>query len=232
MFPTTRSSAVADLLSGDPQRHARSLEIISRAYWKPACKYLRLRWRSTPEQAEDLAQSFFETALRRDLLAAYQPGRGRFRSFFRTCLDRHAIDHYRRTHAARRGGGAAELDIDEQPVAGPDGEAPDTLFEAEWLRHLMQLAIDELDRALAADGKPIHAALFRQFHIGDDAPSYAEAAAQHGISVTDVTNWLHVARKAFRKVALELLAELTLDEDDYAEEAMAVFGIDVRKDVK
>ena len=227
MFPTTRSSAVADLLSGDPQRHARSLEIISRAYWKPACQYVRMRWRTTPEQAEDLAQSFFETALRRDLLANYQPGRGRFRSFFRTCLDRHAIDHYRRTQAARRGGGAAELDIDELAVAG-EGDAPDAVFEAEWLRHLMQLALDQLEQTLTADGKPIHAALFRQFHVGDDAPSYAEAAAQHGISVTDVTNWLHVARKAFRQIALELLAELTLDDDDYADEAMAVFGIDVR----
>ncbi len=227
MFPTTRYSAVSDLLSGDPERHARSIEVISRAYWKPACKYLRLRWRATPEQAEDLAQSFFETALRRDLLASYEPGRGRFRAFFRTCLDRHAIDHYRKSQAARRGGGAAPLELDEGLHAA-DGDAPDAIFEAEWLRHLMQLALDQLDTQLTAAGKPVHAALFRQFHLGDDAPSYAEAAAQHGISVVDVTNWLHVARKEFRKVALEILGELTLDEDDYAEEAMAVFGIDVR----
>src|SRR5687767_14818894 len=132
MFPSTRHSAVADLISGDEKRHARSLEIISRAYWKPACKYLRLRWRSSQEQAEDLAQSFFETALRRDLLAQYQPGRGRFRTFFRTCLDRHAIDHYRRSHAARRGGGATELDVDELPVADKEENSPDALFEAEW----------------------------------------------------------------------------------------------------
>jgi RNA polymerase sigma factor (sigma-70 family) len=228
VFPTTRFSAVADLLSGDEKRHARSLEILSRAYWKPACKYLRMRWRSTPEQAEDLAQSFFETALRRDLLASYEPGRGRFRSFFRTCLDRHAIDHYRRSHAARRGGGAAELDVDELPIADRDGESPDAIFEAEWLRHLMQLAIDELDASLTKQGKAVHAALFRQFHIGDDAPTYAQAAEQHNVSVTDVTNWLHVARKEFRKIALEILGELTLDDDDYAEEAMAVFGIDVK----
>jgi RNA polymerase sigma-70 factor (ECF subfamily) len=226
MFPSTRSSAVADLLSGDEKRHAKSLEIISRAYWKPACKYLRVRWRSTPEQAEDLAQSFFETALRRDLLASYQPGRGRFRSFFRTCLDRHAIDHYRRSHAARRGGGAPELDIDDTAIAG--GESPDAIFEAEWLRHLMQLAIDQLEKTLVDAGKPVHAALFRQFHIGDEAPSYADAAAQHGCAVSDVTNWLHVARKEFRKIALEILGELTLDDADYAEEAMAVFGIDVK----
>lgn len=228
MFPTTRASAIAGLLSGDPQRHASSLETIARAYWRPACEYLRLRWRATPEQTEDLVQSFFETALRRDLLAAYEPGRGRFRGYFRTCLDRHAIDHHRKAHAARRGGGAAAVELDDA-VADPAGRSPEAIFEAEWLRHLMQLALDELDASLRAAGKPVHAALFREFHVGDDPPSYAAAAAAHGISVTDVTNWLHVARKQFRKVALDLLADLTLDDDDYAEEAMAVFGIDVRE---
>ena len=227
MFPTTRYSAVSDLLSGDPERRARSIQVITRAYWKPAVKYLRVRWRASQEQAEDLAQSFFETALRRDLLSSYEPDRGRFRGFFRTCLDRHAIDHYRKDHAARRGGGAAPLELDEGLVAG-DQQSPDAIFEAEWLRHLMQLAITELDEALAKAGKPVHAALFREFHIGDSAPTYAEAAAKHGISVGDVTNWLHVARKEFRRVALEILSELTVDEADYADEAMAVFGIDVR----
>ena len=47
--------------------------------------------------------------------------------------------------------------------------------------------------------------------------------------MTDVTNWLHGARKEFRKVALDLLRELTIDDDDFAAEAMAVFGIDVKR---
>jgi hypothetical protein len=48
------------------------------------------------------------------------------------------------------------------------------------------------------------------------------------VSVSDVRNWLHAARREFRVVALELLADLTLDDDDFAAEAKAVFGIDVR----
>ena len=34
MFPTTRSSAIADLLSGDPERQARSVGVIAEAYWQ------------------------------------------------------------------------------------------------------------------------------------------------------------------------------------------------------
>jgi RNA polymerase sigma factor (sigma-70 family) len=231
MFPTTRSSAVADLLSGDPERQAKSVSIIAEAYWRPCCHYLRLRWRATDGESEDLVQSFFETVVRRGLLMTYEPDRARFRTFLRTCLDRHAIDQYRRRSARRRGGGAAEIELSDAEDALADDKAvdPDKLFEAEWLRHLMQLAIARLDERLTAGGKAKHAALFRAFHVGDNAPSYADAATTHACSVTDVTNWLHAARKEFRKVALELLRELTIDDDDFAAEAMAVFGIDVSR---
>jgi RNA polymerase sigma factor (sigma-70 family) len=232
MFPMTRPSAVADLLSGDPARRARSLDVVVRAYWKPVYKYLRLKWTVDAEAASDLTQSFFETAIGRDSLAAYEPRRARFRSFLRACLDRHVIDQHRRATAARRGGREVHLDFAtaESELAGSSAQPdPAAIFDAEWLRHLMQLALERLD-AHFAERKPIHAKLFRDFHIGDAAPTYAEAAARYGIATTDVTNWLHAARREFRRIALELLRELTLDDEDFAAEARAVFGIDRTRD--
>ncbi len=231
MFPTTRTSVVDDIASGDPARRDRSLRTITRAYWKPVYKYLRLRWRASAQDAEDLTQSFFEVAIARDVLASYTRDRARFRTFLRACLDRHAIDHHRRATADRRGGGDVALDFAAAEAELATQRAPaniEAVFDAEWLRHLMQLAIERLEAAMATRGKPVQAALFREFHLQDTPPSYAEAAARHAISVTDVTNWLHSARREFRKVALEMLAELTVSDDDYADEARAVFGIDVR----
>ena len=230
MFPMTRPSAVSDLLSGDPTRRARSLEVVIKGYWKPVYKYIRLRWTKTSEHAEDLTQSFFETAIDRDTLAQYQPARGRFRTFLRTCLDRHVIDQHRRTSAVRRGGKNQHLDFAtaEAELGSSDASTdPDAVFDAEWLRHLMQLALERLDAALEERKKPVHAKLFRDFHVGDSPPSYSEAAERYGISVTDVTNWLHVARREFRRVAMDLLRELTIDDDDFRTEARAVFGIDI-----
>lgn len=228
LFPSTRRSAVADLLSGDPARKEKSLEVIVSAYWRPVYKYVRLRWRKDATEAEDLAQAFFEVAIDRDMLARYEPGRARFRTFLRACLDRYVIDEHRRTTAARRGGGRVHLEFAaaEAELVDPHGD-PEAVFDAEWLRHLMNLALERLDAALIARGRPIHAQLFRAFHVGDDTPSYEAAAARFGIAVTDVTNWLHVARREFRRLALELLHEVTLDDADYANEARAVFGIDV-----
>lgn len=229
-FPMTRPSAVADLLSGDPVRRAKSLEVVVKAYWKPVYKYIRLRWRSSSEAAEDLTQSFFEVAIDRDMLAQFQPQRGRFRTFLRACLDRHVIDHHRKSVAKRRGGGGVHLDFstaETELAASGQSTDPEAVFDAEWLRHLMQLALDKLDQTFEDKKKPIHAKLFRDFHVGDSPPTYTEAAARYNISTTDVTNWLHVARREFRRVALEMLRELTIDDADYASEARAVFGFDV-----
>jgi DNA-directed RNA polymerase specialized sigma24 family protein len=160
------------------------------------------------------------------MLAGYTPSRARFRTYLRTCLDRHVIDQHRRASSQARGGGQTPVPLDT--VVAAAGDDPESLFEEQWLRHLMELAVSEVDRRLVETGKPVHAALFRAFHLDDKAPSYEQAAEAHGVSVSDVRNWLHAARREFRVVALELLADLTLDDDDFAAEAKAVFGIDVR----
>lgn len=230
LFPSTRDSAIGALLSGEPVRVQAGLEAVARAYWKPVYKYLRLRWSKSPADAEDLTQAFFAVAIDRDTLARYEASRGRFRTFLRTCVDRYVIDEHRRASAARRGGLNAHVDFAhaEAELTRAHGDPADA-FDAEWLRHIMQLALDRLDRDLGARGKPVHAALFRALHTGDEQPTYAEVAARFGITHTDVTNWLFVARREFRRVALELLRELTLDDDDFAAEARAVFGIDVAR---
>ena len=93
------------------------------------------------------------------MLASYEPGRGRFRTFLRTCLDRHVIDQHRRSVAERRGGHRVHLDfaIAEAELASSGSvNDPDAMFEAEWLRHLMQLALERLDDSLTRANKPVH----------------------------------------------------------------------------
>jgi len=228
MFPATRESAIKALLSDEPMRVREGLEAVAAAYWKPVYKYLRLRWSKSPDEAEDLTQAFFEVAIDRETLVRYEASRARFRTFLKSCLDRFVIDAHRRQVTARRGGLHAHVQFAsaEAELTASHGDPKDS-FDTEWLRHIMQLALERLDREMAAKGKPIHAALFRAFHATEDRPSYEVLAARHGCSTTDVANWLFLARKEFRHVALDMLRELTLDDDDYAAEARAVFGIDV-----
>ena len=68
-FPATRPSVVRDLGSVDPLRRAAASEALARSYWRPVYVYIRLRWRRSPEDAQDLAQEFFTRALEREYLS-------------------------------------------------------------------------------------------------------------------------------------------------------------------
>lgn len=227
MFPPTRPSAITGLHAPDAAERARSLAVLAEVYWRPVCTYVRVRWRKDQAEAEDLTQAFFATALDRRTFERYDPARGRFRTFLRHCVDRHVVDGHRRDVALRRGGGdgALHLDAIDAPAAEAEAEAA---FDAAWLRRLVTLACERLDAGLRAKGKPVHADLFQRFHGDDDPPSYGAVAEQLGVKVTDVTNWLAYARREFRRIALDLMREITASEDEFADEAMAAFGLDVR----
>ena len=103
-FPSTMWSVVQGAGSADPVERARSLETLAAAYWRPVYKTLRLGWRRSVEDAEDLTQGFFAKAAEKDFFARYEPERARFRTFLRTCLERYVGNELRDAARQKRGG--------------------------------------------------------------------------------------------------------------------------------
>ena len=227
LFPPTLPSAVRGLASDDDTQRARSLATISQVYWTPVYKYLRTRHRQAPALAEDTVQSFFARIVEGTALVGHDPQRGRFRSFLRRAVDHHVIDQHRRRTAARRGGSMPQIDVGDAERELATNPNTEDVFDREWLERVVRLAVERTLEALARRNKPTHADLFRRFHMTDEAPSYDSVAAELGITTTDVTNWLHVARREFKRVALELLRELTASPEEFADEALHAFGIQV-----
>ena len=85
-FPTTRQSAVEALKSSDKDGRTRAYHTILDCYWKPAYKYIRVRWQESPEDAEDLTQGFFAVAFEKRYLERYDPSQARFSAFLRSLL--------------------------------------------------------------------------------------------------------------------------------------------------
>ena len=79
-FPVTRWSVIDAVKSQDPEEHARALDTLFAAYWKPVYKYVRLRWNRPAEDAQDLTQGFFAEVLERELLAKYDPAKSKLRT--------------------------------------------------------------------------------------------------------------------------------------------------------
>ena len=136
-FPATRYSAVAALGAPEETERERARTTLAETYWKPIYSYLRLRWRRDPDDAADLTQSFFLAALEKEFLAGYDPSRARFRTFLRTCLDRHVQHADEARSRQKRGGGAEHLSLDFAaaeamlPSIADPAPSPDSLFDRE-----------------------------------------------------------------------------------------------------
>lgn len=236
-FPTTLSKIVDGARSDDAATRARAHDAIVLAYWRPVYKTLRIAWKRSNEDAKDLTQGFFERALSREFFADYEPAKGRFRTFLRVCLERWVSNELRAAGRQKRGGGrpmaaldweGVEAEIDRASLEAREADV-ERIFEREWSRSLFGSAVDALRGECAASGKQELFVLFERYDLADtdgDRPTYQALATELGIKVTDVTNRLHAARRSFRRIVLEKLAEMTASEEEFRQEARALLGTD------
>lgn len=212
-----------------------AFEALVEAYWKPVYKYLRLRWRLAPDAADDATQDFFVTVLERDLIGRYDPARARFRTYLRLCLDGFAANQLKAGQRLKRGGAVRVVSIDTTSAEGelervePSVPADvDELFYREWVRALFERAVDDVRRHAEARGRSVMFEVFRRYDLADSQPrpSYAEIAADLGLTATTVTNHLAAMRREFRRRVLVRLREVTGSEDEWEREARRLLGGD------
>ncbi len=207
-------------------------------YWAPVYKYLRLRWHKGAQEAEDLTQGFFLSALEGEFLASFDPAKARFRTFLRVCLDRFVSKQIEAASAQKRGGTVEHLSLDfafvEHEVISqnsPNTMNPELLFEQEWIRSLFARCVDRLKAQCDAAGKSVAFAMFQSYDLGatdcPEPPSYQDLASKHGVTVETVTNYLAAMRREFRRNVLAEIRELTASEDEYREEVRAILGISI-----
>ena len=130
LFPDTRVSLVENLSSADASTRDRAVGLVVAAYRAPVVAVLRRQWSLDLADAEDLAHDFFAHALERAWLARYDPARGRFRTFLRTCLQAYASTAHEAAGRQKRGGHLRPVALDDETAADPDlvedEEAEDT----------------------------------------------------------------------------------------------------------
>jgi DNA-directed RNA polymerase specialized sigma24 family protein len=236
-FPATRCSVVRATADADPAVRRKAFEALISAYWKPVYKHLRIRWGLHSADAQDTAQAFFARALEKDFFTRYDPGRARFRTFLRTCVDGFAANERRAAGRQKRGGdvvfhaldfAAADGELHAHPPAV--GTDPDELFRREWVRSLFGLAVADLERWCTNSGRNTHFALFRRYDLegpdGPERPTYAQLAAEFALSASQVTNHLAAVRRQFRALVLERLRATTGSEEEFYEESRRLFGGD------
>jgi RNA polymerase sigma factor (sigma-70 family) len=224
---------VARTRSADEDTRRLAFAALIDAYWKPAYKYLRLKWRLTPDEAADLTQEFFANALERDVLGRYEPSRARFRTYLRLCLDGFAANARKAEGRLKRGGAVTLVPLDftsaEGELSRHEPSVPadvDELFYREWVRALFQLAVEDLRRETKAGGRSVMFAVFEKYDLVDPAgrPTYAALAGELGLTAATVTNHLAAMRRELRQHVLARLRELTTSDEEYEAEARRLIG--------
>jgi RNA polymerase sigma factor (sigma-70 family) len=224
---------VAAMTSSDAEVRRAAFAAVVAVYWRPVYFHLRTRWAREPADAEDLTQEFFAAALAGDLFGDYDPERARFRTFLRLCCDRVAARAARDAHRLKRGGGAVHLPLDfadaeVELAAGTGATDVEARFDAETVRSLLAVAVAALREQCSRDGHEIRFAVFERYDLApnaDSRPSYREIADALDLPVTQVTNHLAWARRMLRRLTLERLRDLCASDEEFREEARAMFGV-------
>ena len=233
-YPTTRHSLVAAAGASDSAGRGAAVDALVRLYWRPAYGRLRMKWGLQPADAEDRVQEFFAGLLDGEVFAGYDPGRSRFRTYLRACLDRFAAKAHRDASRLKRGGGATHLPLDfagAERELGPAGAQvdADAWFDREWVRALLSHAIEELRLQTRGTAREIRFQVLQCYDllpVDDGArPGYREIAERVDIPLTQVTNHLAWARRELRRLVLARLSEVTGSDAELREEAEELFGV-------
>lgn len=212
-FPSTRVSLLEAAAS---ELSETAMDQIIALYWKPVYRFIRVKFQKSNEDAKDLTQGFFGSALQRDFLRRFDPAKASFRTYLRMAVERYAANEYASENRQKRGGGVQFEPVDEFEIAT---ESPEQEFERAWRRQLFSVALDDLRAHCAETGRQLHFSIFEDYDLADrDRISYSDLALKYGVAETTVTNYLAWARRTLRSLITERLRATTSGPKELHEE--------------
>ncbi|MBI4614335.1 MAG: sigma-70 family RNA polymerase sigma factor [Planctomycetes bacterium] len=227
-FPSTHWSEILALREKGGSGYRRGLESLVRAYWLPIYGLIRRRG-ATPEDAEDLTQSFFAYVLERDAFRNLEREGGKFRRFIRTVIERFLVSDYRRQTAARRAPSRPLYHlVDVESILARPGRGArgaDVQFQRLWALTVLQIARNRMAVDCETRGRLAGFEVFDRYVLGriagEPAVLQANLANERGLSIHQVKNYVRHGKIAFQKHVRAVLAE-TVSRPEEVEEELQV----------
>ena len=187
-FTTTHWSVVLTA-QGESEAAQEALERLCRIYWWPLFGFVR-RQSYTPEEAQDLTQSFFALFLQRRDLEAVRRENGRLRSYLLTSLKNFLAGTHRRAMRVKRGGGQPLVPLEELLARERADLEPahtlsaDRIYERCWALTLLEQVLGQLEEEYRVAGK---AALFGRLEqmLGDEPNRFSQAEIARELDMTE-----------------------------------------------
>jgi len=196
------------------------MERLCRTYWYPLYVFVRRKGHSH-EDASDLTQAFFAKFLEKRYLKSVDANLGKFRTFLLTSMTHFLANEWDRSQAQKRGGGQRVISFDD-PMAAEryrmepvEQTTPEMLYERRWAKTVIGLVLDRL----ADETEAKRFEVLKPFLLEDKGGvSYAEAAAQLGLSEAAITSAIYRMRARFGALLVEEVSNTVGKQDDVESE--------------
>lgn len=184
--------------------------VLCEAYWAPAFRYVR-RLGYSPEDAEDITQSFFARMIEKNYVRAAASKKGRFRSFLLVMLKRFLADWRDRANCQKRGGRATTVSLDSgdtefrsrnEPL---DPLTPEKKLERFWASELLKGALQRLEQQLTASGNKQELQRLLPLVAFEGEESYAAVAQAIGWTEVNVKVCVHRMRRRLAELVKQEL---------------------------
>jgi RNA polymerase sigma-70 factor (ECF subfamily) len=196
----------------DGPHSARALERLCQVYWYPIYAYLRRRGFDRHE-AKDLTQGFFFYLVKKNVVQAADPEKGRFRSFLLGSLKNFVSNEEGRQRALKRGGGAHVFSLDEELAEGRyahepvDNRSPEKLFDRRWALTVLDEAGRRLEKEFKDAGAEREFTELKLFLSNDREIAYAELSTRLNRSEVALRSIVSRMRRRFREFLLSVIKE-------------------------
>lgn len=176
---------------------ARVKDEVVRRYRSPVYEFLR-RQGLPHEDAEDLTQEIFVRICSDGFLAKIDPSKGRFRSLL-LAVTRNVVASFRRKELSSTRDRRKTVALEDVEI--PAETEPDAEFDRLWVKNLMAQGMGRMRNDAAT------AALKLQL----EGRTYEEIAGKLSKSETEVTNYIHRAKKRLRAQIETMIREYSGD---------------------
>lgn len=228
-FATTQwTLVVAAGQTSSPDSQA-ALSKLCTLYWYPLYAYCRRRGLNA-DQAADATQGFFARLLEQKIVRGADPRRGKFRSYLLGAFKHYLSHEWARERAQKRGGGRRFVPLDPQEAEARYAMEPaheltaERLFDRQWALRVLELAMEELARQCARDGKERHFQLLKPFLAGGDGAAYRAAGAEVGLAEGAVRVFVHRLRRRYRQLLRDQLSHTVATPEQVDDEIHHLFA--------
>jgi DNA-directed RNA polymerase specialized sigma24 family protein len=200
----------------DAPDSARALERLCQVYWYPIYAYLRRRGFDR-HQAKDLTQGFFHYLVKKNLVQAADPEKGRFRSFLLGSLKNFVSNEEGRERALKRGGDKQLISLDDELAEGryvnepKDERSPERLFDRRWALTVLNEAGQRLEKEFREAGMEREFDELKSFLNSDKGLPYSELSVRFRRSEVALRSIVSRMRRRFRELLVEVIRETVTD---------------------